>query len=247
MGSTLEALHALQDIERRLATIHGDADSKRRQVQSLRRARQKQESIIQEKKETALRSQVEIDSIDLDVKTRESALAKHRETLNRAKTNKEYAAILTTINTEKADNIKLENRQLALMADVEAIRTEADENRAELSRIAERISSAETGLQRFLDRSASEIKDLESRREDVSNGVSPGILDTFRRVAERHDGEAMAEVLVLDAKRQRHACGGCNMSLTLQQVIGCQQRDDIVLCGSCGKILYSDTSGRLSR
>ncbi len=246
MGSTLEALHALQDIERKLASIHGIADAKRRHLRNLRRAQQKQESIIQEEAASVQRSQMDIDRIELDVQTRELALAKHREALNRAKTNKEYAAILTTINTEKADNTKLENRQLALMANVEEFRSQADESRTELSRIAERTSSAEISLQQYLAQSASEVKDLEGQREATSNSIAPGILDTFRRVAERHDGEAMAEVLVLDAKRQKHACGGCNMSLTLQQVIGCQQRDDIVLCGSCGKILYSDTSS-LSR
>ena len=46
--------------------------------------------------------------------------------LNTAKTNKEYAAILTQINTLKADNAKLEEEALRIMQDADAIKAQAD-------------------------------------------------------------------------------------------------------------------------
>ena len=53
----------------------------------------------------------------------------------------------------------------------------------------------------------------------------------------------MAEIVVVNAKRDEHACGGCNLSLTLQQVIAVQTSSDLQLCSSCGRILYRSTPG----
>ncbi len=245
MGATLDALHALQEIEHKLATIRGKADAKRRQIRIHARAIAKKEALIEEKRQSIQQSQMEVDRIDLDVQTKEAELSKHREALNAAKTNKEYAAILTAINTEKADNTKQESRQLELMATVDSLRAECEEIVVERERVAGREAETERALQAYLDGSAAEVGRLEGMRDDTAKGVPPSVLSVFQRIAERHDAEAMAEVLVLNVKRGEYACGGCNMAMTLQQVIGCKERDDLVLCDSCGRILYVGPDGVL--
>ncbi len=238
MGVTLEALHSLQEVERQLAEIRNKADGKRRQVRIHQRVIEKQSALIESKQRDVQVCQMEIDRVDLDVKTKEVTLAKHREALNTAKTNKEYAAILTSINTEKADSTKSESRQLELMANVDALRAEGDQHEAERAKAEQKKEEAEAKLKSYLDKVAPDVKRLEGERTVVAEGLAPSMLETFTRVAERHDGEAMAEVIVVNAKRGDYACGGCNLGLTLQQVIGCKERDDLVLCGTCGRILY---------
>ncbi len=243
MGATLDALHALQEIERRMAAIHGKANEKRRQIRVHQRAIAKKEVVIEEKQRAIQASQMEIDRIDLDVRTKDVELAKHRDALGAARTNKEYAAILTAINTEKADNTKQESRQLELMASLDTLRAECEEIVTERDAVAERKAAAESALQAYVDESADEVSRLENQRDEASKGVPPTVVATFQRIADRHDAEAMAEVLVLSVKRGEYACGGCNMAMTLQQVIGCKERDDIVLCASCGRILYLGVDG----
>ncbi len=241
MGGTLDALHALQEIECKLAAIRGKADSKRRQVRVHQRARQKQDTLIEEQERSRQASQLEIDRIDLDLRTKEDSMAKHREALNKARTNKEYAAILTAINTEKADNTKMESRQLEVMAGIDAVRARAESLTDERARIDERIAAAEQALRDYELETADEVGKLQRECDAASKDVGAGILSTFRRIAEKHEGEAMAEIVMLNAKRDEYACGGCNMAVRLQQVIGCKERGDIVLCGSCGRILYIES------
>jgi predicted nucleic acid-binding Zn-ribbon protein len=68
------------------------------------------------------------------------------------------------------------------------------------------------------------------------------VRETFHRVAERHEGEALAAVEVVNAKRNEYCCGGCNMSVTLQTVLAMRTLDQLQTCGSCGRILYLSAS-----
>ena len=70
--------------------------------------------------------QMDADRINLDLKEKEAQVEKLRTALNTAKTNKEYAAILTQINTFKADNAKLEEEVLKIMQDVDAVKAQAE-------------------------------------------------------------------------------------------------------------------------
>lgn len=238
MGTKLDALFALQDVERQLIQFRDEADAKRRGIRVHQRALQKHEELVAAKSTAITASQMRIDEIDLSVKTNEESLVKHREALNLAKTNKEYAAILTAINTEKADNSKQETRQLELMGEQETLRADSEKCTAERDALVKRITTAEQVLQKYLDRIKPDVDRLTSEREVIADRIAPTALASFERVAEHHGGEAMAEIVVLNAKRDEHACGGCNMSLTLQQVITAQTSSDLQLCSSCGRILY---------
>lgn len=242
MGSTLEAMRKLQDIQLRLAAFQADNDQKKRQIQIHRRTLQRQENVIEQERATILQTQLEIDRIDLDVKTKEQALSKQREALNRAKSNKEYAAILTVINTEKADNLKLENRGLHLLNEMDTLREKSDKFIAEREAILKRISEAQKKFEEFETQTASERQQLLEQRDAAAGHLPSSVVATFDRVAARHGGQAMAQVARLHPKRADYSCGGCNMSLTLEQINGLKTRDEIQVCGACGMILYLDSS-----
>ncbi len=243
MGVTLDALHALQDVERRLETLRSKIESKKRRVGAQKRSVSKQEVLISGKQTVIQSSQMEFDSIDLDVKVRDEHMVKHREALNKAKTNKEYAAILASINTEKADNAKLESRQLELMTTLEAYREELTGLVAERDRLVDKVAAAEKELAGVEAECADDLRKLTKERDGAAKGIDPSVLATFERVAERHDGEAMAEIVAANIKRNEYCCGWCNMSLTLEQVITAETRDEIQNCSSCGIILYHVKSG----
>ena len=238
MGAMLDALSGLQDIQRGIAAIQSKADAKRRKVRFQMRALRNQEALIEQKEAEIRECQLEIDRLDLDVKTREQDLQKHREALNRTKSNREYATILTAINTEKADSAKLESRQLQLMTELDDRRHEVDQLAAERGQIAQRVEAAERDLQAYLQESDSELKRLQQDRSLAAESLPPTVLAAFERVAHKHEGEALAEVVVLNAKRDEYICSGCNMAVPLEVVLSIRTRDDLQVCPSCGRILH---------
>ncbi len=103
-----DARRGLQEVERQLAELRRDREAKMRRLEFHQRQLKKAEDKLQENQSTVRDRQKRLDTLQLDMAVREESISKHRQALNKAKTNREYAAILTVMNTEKADNTRAE-------------------------------------------------------------------------------------------------------------------------------------------
>ncbi|MGD2111435.1 MAG: hypothetical protein PVI86_18815, partial [Phycisphaerae bacterium] len=201
MGRTLDALHNLQVIELQLAELRRDRESRERRIKYHQRHAQQAEDKLQQNQALIRERQKQLDALQLDVASREELVNRHRQGLNKAKTNKEYAAILTAMNTEKADNAKLENDILKLMDEVQAMTAGASGIEAEKAKVLEDVAKAEAELADY-DKSVKAQRDeLLQKREQCAEGIEPTTLSTFTRVAEHNDGEAMAVIEKMHPKR----------------------------------------------
>ncbi len=240
MGALLEQLRRLQNVELQLAAIRRGRESKTRHIDVARRQLRQIDEKVQQNHAKAREVQMRIDALSLDVAAQEESINRHRQALNKAKTNKEYAAILTAMNTEKADSSKTESAVLQHMEELARVKGEGSTVEAEKAKVLEHLASAEAGLKAFDDQSAVELKRLESERSEISAKIHLQAVEIFNRVAQRHDGEALAAVTKPRPKRDEYSCGGCNMKVTLEVVNGLQTRDEIQTCKVCGRILYLD-------
>ncbi len=242
MGELLEELHRLQQVELKLAEIRQTREDKARRIERFRRRTDQADEKLLQHNRTVRERQMRIDTLSLDVAAREEQINKHRIALTKAKTNKEYAAILTAMNTEKADNSKIETEILQLMERMQTLEEEGKQIEAEK---AQHLESAETA-QKVLDAFDAEINkeriSLEATHDQHSEKIPGPIFATFTRVAQRHEGDAMATVTKTHPKRDEYICAGCNMKITLEVVNSLQSRDEIQLCGQCGRILYFETT-----
>ncbi len=240
MGALLEQLRRLQAVELQLAANRRNRETKTRHIEIARRQLHQIDEKLQQNHAKAREVQMKIDSLSLDVATQEESISRHRQGLNKAKTNKEYAAILTAMNTEKADSSKLENTVLQHMEELARVKSEGATIEGERVKIAEHAAAADAGLKTFDDQSAQELQRLQGEREAIAAKIHLQAVEVFNRVAQRHEGEAMAAVNKLRPKRDEWSCGGCNMKVTLEVVNGLQTRDEIQTCKVCGRILYLD-------
>lgn len=238
MGELIEALHKLQEIELQLSRLRRAEDDKLRQVRLFERKIGKIDDQLEELNIQCTPLRCEAEQLDRDVQGRESSILKHREELLKARTNKDYSAILTAINTEKADTAKLEQVALEKMSELDRFGTQADTLKAEREVLVTRMAKAQQGVQAYLDRTSDERAECQARREGASTSLPAGALATFNRVAERHEGEALAEVERLNSKLEDYACGGCNITVPLDTINELRSRDEIRFCGNCGRILY---------
>jgi len=238
MGELIEALHRLQDVELQLAQIRGVEEAKTRRISTHQRQLKKAEDKHHEVREDILERQKRIDLVSLDATAREETINNHREALSRAKTNKEYAAILLALNTEKADNAKVESEVIELLDRNQERQREQDGIEEQQAQMLERIASAEQDLQDYLTQTKEERRSLQTQREDCAENIPASALSTFARVAGRHDGEALASVSKIHPKREEYACSGCHMAVTLEVISTLRSRDEVQFCKVCGRILY---------
>jgi predicted nucleic acid-binding Zn-ribbon protein len=248
MSDTLLGLTRLQRVELELHGLRNSIESRRRALKAIERRIQKQDEQIQQKTLQIRSLQAAADAAELEIKTREAEILRLRDALNKAKTNKEYAAILTQINTDKADNAKHEETALQQLSQVEAARKELEALKESRTRDHDRLARESQGVEAFAASRQSDLSRLQQERDQVAAGLAPAAVQAFERVAERHEGEALAPVEQPDRRRQEFVCGGCHMSIPLDIFNAVQFGDDLKHCGSCGRILYvPQSSGTGSR
>ena len=120
MGPILNGLTKLQSVENRLRAAKAKLARCRRSVIIQENQVRSLQNALDAKKEEVQLTKVQSDRLELELKTRDEEISKLRAMLNTAKTNKEYATVLTQLNTTKADNSKIENQILELLKDIEA-------------------------------------------------------------------------------------------------------------------------------
>ena len=176
MGSTLEALLELQDVELQIVDIRRQLARRERQVRRQNaKLRAIQEKVTGER-DALRRTQVQVDEIDMDLKGRSAHVTRLREHLNSVKTNKEYAAVLAQLNTEKADASRLETRALQMMEGIDAQRKAMSEREElqqdEAARLADLQAQSERAQRTF----AEKLTELEAQREQVAGGLGPRVI-----------------------------------------------------------------------
>ncbi len=238
MGELIASLQRLQEIELELNRIRKGEEAKLRQISGASRKIVRLDDDLLDLGRTSDQLQRESNALELEVKTREAAVTKHREELLKARTNKDYATILTAINTEKADTSKIEQLALEKLTEVEGFQAQITTREEEKSGIQARQDKVQAALDAYRAETADERERLEQSRKEASTTLPASALSTFTRVADHHEGEALAEVLKIHPKREEYACGGCNMQIPLDSVNTLRSRDEIRFCASCGRIHY---------
>lgn len=241
MGATLEALQRLQSIEIQLRSSQEQIESKHRAVEAHRRKLATLTRQAADLHDSIRRAQADADKLELDRKTQEAHLSKLREALNRTKTNKEYAAILTQLNTDKADNLKFEDEVLAALGKVDELKKSLADLEAQLTKEQTRAAQLDQAAHETEQRLSGQLSKLEAQRETATDGIPLDALKIFERACERHDGEGMAMVEQTHPKRAEFVCSGCYMSVTLESINSLQSRDAIITCPNCQRVLFLES------
>lgn len=238
LGAKTAALLEYQEIELQIVDIKRQLARKERQVAAQMKTLDTARGAVAAEHAELRKTQMQFDELDLEIKARTAHIAKIREQLNSVRTNKEYAALLSQLNNEKADTNKIESRALELMGAIEAKKTamgtQTGAEQVENTRLAALQAELDGARKRFADR----LADLERQRREKAALVDREALSLFQRLAERYEGEAMAEAICANSRRDEFVCGGCNISLTADMSNALRIRDDTLTCKSCGRILY---------
>ncbi|MHC4060700.1 MAG: zinc ribbon domain-containing protein [Planctomycetota bacterium] len=237
MGPILNGLIKLQSVENRLRAAKAKLARCRRNVIIQENQVRALQNNLEAKKEELQLTRVQSDRLELELKTRDESIAKLRASLNAAKTNKEYAAVLTQLNTTKADNSKIENQILELMKDIEADEAECQEIQNQIDEQKQKLERTRRESDLLATRYEAEIQEIQEDWNQVAEALPGEPLRIFDRVAETYDGEALAIVDQQGGKTEAYSCGGCFMGITAESVNLLMTKDDIIRCPNCTRIL----------
>ncbi len=245
MGPVLNGLVKLQSVENRLRAEKSKLTRCRRNVVIQENLIRSLQNALEAKKEEVQLTKVQFDRLELELKSRDETIGRLRASLNTAKTNKEYAAVLTQLNTSKADNSKIETQSLELLKDIEADEAECKDIQGQIDEQKETLEQTRKESEELAAKYQVGIDKTQAEWDDVAQGIPADALDTFNRVAETYDGHAVATVEQQDERKGLYSCGGCFMGITAESVNLLMTKDDIIRCPNCTRILVLSESAEI--
>ena len=237
MGPVLDGLIKLQSVENRLRAAKAKLTRCRRNVVIQENQVRVLSNSLEAKTEEIQLTKVQSDRLELELKTGDERIARLRASLNVARTNKEYAAVLTQLNTTKADNSKIETQVLELLKDIETDEAEVVNMREQIGQLKQTLEQTRRETELTAGKLEGEIEQIQTEWDSQARTVPMEPLDIFKRVAETYDGEAMAVIEKQGARTDSYSCGGCFMGITAESVNLLMTADDIIRCPNCTRIL----------
>ncbi|MHC4104219.1 MAG: zinc ribbon domain-containing protein [Planctomycetota bacterium] len=237
MGPILNGLIKLQSVENRLRIEKAKLTRCRRNVIIHENQIRSLQNALEAKKEEVQLGKVQFDRLELELKTRDESIAKLRASLNSAKTNKEYSAVLTQLNTTKADNSKIETQSLELLKNIETDESECKEIQDQIDEQKRHLEQRRTEAEALAGKCQVEIDKIQAEWDEVARDIPNKPLEIFKRVTETYDGQAVALIEQQGGKKGAYSCDGCFMGLTAECVNLLMTRDDIIRCPNCTRIL----------
>jgi predicted nucleic acid-binding Zn-ribbon protein len=228
---TVEALLVLQERDARVATLTNELDEAPRQIAAV-----ENEVASRNTKFDALKGktrQIEADRkrIDLDVQTKQAAIARYRSQQQQTRKNEEFSALNHEIEHAEKDISVLEDSELELMEAYDKGLAEVAVAQKEVMAFAEKAKQKKAELEKRSAALAAELITAEEKQEAAEKTVPEDVLARYRRILKSKKDVAIVPI-------RGGACGGCHMKLTSQTVLSAKAAEQLVACENCGRLVF---------
>jgi uncharacterized protein len=231
MQDVIEKLLTLQDRDRRLLRVKDQLARVEPERQMLQDKAGSAKAGLDAVKTKGKLVETERKKLELEVDSKKQQIEKYSLQQFQTKKNEEYRALAHEIETCREGITRLEDQQLELMEQAETLQKQvliAGREAEEATKLTEgqlkELAAREQTLK-------SELAELESNREQLTNGVDEPILKRYEKLL-RNKGDSVVVGI------QHGVCGGCHMKFPVQLVVACQAARELVTCPNCGRILY---------
>ena len=230
--SLINQIILLQEVDNKLFEIEkllGDLPSK---VQELTQNEDNVKLSLQNKEN-------ELKETSVSIGTNETLVGSTSEKINSLKdklidgsisTNKEYDAMMETIDFEKNLLSEKENELIELMTKKEELAKEIEDDKSALDGIITELSSKKDALNAKMQEVSEEQNALKSERELVTKNVDADTMSKYSEIYKARKGLVVAEIL-------DNSCEGCGAMVPPQSINEAIAKN-IVFCGNCSRFLY---------
>lgn len=181
---------------------------------------------------------------EAEMKGLDERIAKLREQLNSATTNKQYTAFLTEVNTVKADKAAVEERALEAMTRLDEVKEQLrsfQEKREGVVKLRDHAAAER-------DEKAAEIKsrleELQKERAAAAAELPKDVLADFEHEVAQRDDDVMAPIEEMNRRAMEYCCGACQVLLPFELVSSTISGGAIKKCSNCGAFLYIEEETR---
>lgn len=171
----------------------------------------------------------------------EARMAAIREQMNQTKTAKEYQALVTEVNTFKAQKAECEERAIEAMGRVEQSDSKLKEIEGQFEERTRMVAKAVKDR----DERSAEIKDrvaeLTAQRQELAKAIPASNLNEFELLVNARGDEAMAHIEMIDRRAHEGSCSACMMAIPVES-LSALMIGKLTRCPSCRCYLFIEES-----
>ena len=169
-------------------------------------------------------------TLERELDSLQTQLAKTQSKLRDVKTNKEYSAVLAEIDAGKQHIAALEDQVLDLMEMTEQQRQAHQAQEQHVREAGQKLTEQEKHVQQTHAGLAQRITAEEAMRQDLVADLDDNFYAIYQRRAAQRGGQAVVQV-------QDGTCNGCHLKIQPQLVSEIRQQEKLTTCPHCQRIL----------
>lgn len=231
MQDIMQKLLRLQERDARIAGL----EREEKQVPVDRARLQQQFAALETRLDLARKRQREIEAekknLEVEIAGIEERISRYKTQQMQTRKNEEYAALNHEIEAAKKVISGLEDRELALMEEADALEPALAAAQREYEEGKRGLENRLATMEERLTRAVSDCAELRQSRPSLTEGLEPDLLRVYERLFTSKGGSAIVAL-------EGEVCSGCHMKVPAQTVVETRSGKSIVHCPLCGRILY---------
>lgn len=230
MQKVLNLLLSLQEIDEDLGELERSKVYLPEMIDNINKELEDLEKELGDNRTAYLEATKRQKQLEMDIAVDKQELEKYQGQMKVIKTNKEYDALITEIDSHKQGISDNEDEILKLMGII-------DETTEKIGEMEKRFETLKANNEAHLKNLRTELGALESKIEeknkeriDLTKTVDRRALTVYERIRKGKGGLAVVPL-------RKRACGGCFKQIPPQMVQQIRRGDRLYTCDSCGRIL----------
>jgi len=215
----------------RVAALTAELEGLPRQIAAVEQDLATRTARFDELKNRTRLIETERKKIDLDVQSKQGAIARYRSQQQTTRKNEEFAALNHEIEHAEKEISALEDSELELMEAYDKGLASVAEAQKELLVFQDKAKHKKADLEKRTTAVAAELTAAKEKQAAAEGTVPEDVLARYRRILKSKKDVAIVPI-------NGGACGGCHMKLTSQTVLTARAAEHLIACENCGRLVY---------
>jgi predicted nucleic acid-binding Zn-ribbon protein len=233
----LELLWELQEIDLDLKHIKEERERYPKEIKKLDEKKNIEKEKMQKEKER-------IELLEKERRQKEGHLNLEQEKIKRAegrmfevKTNKEYQALLSEVDTIKEAISREEEEILKVLDEIDELKKSLSKREKEVAVVLEKVEAEKKIIQEKMVQDDEIWKKRMERREVLTKQLESKLYKLYNTLKEKRQGVGVVSV-------KHETCQGCFVNVPPQMFIEVQKNNALIRCPNCNRILYWEGDGK---
>lgn len=232
MNADLQKLIELEKVDREIARLSDEVAALPKRVAAIEEQLAEHKTAVEKAKAALKTNEADRRKLEAEIQTFQQKIVKYREQSSSVKTNEEYKALMHEVEFAEKQISGCEDKILDLMVALETQEKALKSAEAGLKTEAAEVEKEKAEARTRTAEDQKELEILAGKRGGLRTGVEDSVLAHYDRVL-RQRKSAIAE-----AREQK--CTACFVMIRPQTWQEIMTNEQIVTCGSCGRIFFYD-------